>query len=115
MVLVAIFALFTTTSCVVTPGPEGYYGEEVSPLPPVVELGADPYYYHSGFYYYYDNDSWRYSKSRSGPWRDLPRSHWPKEVRHKGGDHDRNWDHDHDRDRDRGDDRDRDTRHGYDR
>jgi hypothetical protein len=68
---------------------------EVAPaLPAVVVLDVEPYYYHSGYYYYYHNDSWGYSKARGGPWRDLPRSRWPKETRHKGH---------HDRGHERGD------------
>jgi hypothetical protein len=53
-------------------------------LPLVVELGAEPYYYQGGYHYYYDNNRWSYSNSRSGPWTDLPRSHYPKETRFKG-------------------------------
>ncbi len=76
----------------------------MSPLPAVVVLGADPYYYQNGYYYYYQNNNWSYSQSRSGPWRELPRSHWPKEIRHRdrddrGRDFDRDRDRDHDRDR----------------
>lgn len=104
-ILVSIFVVFALTSCVVSSGPPGYGEVTVSPLPTVVVLDSDPYYYQNGYYYYYQNNNWRYSKSRSGPWMDLPRSHWPKEVRHR----------DRDRDRDRYDDRDRDYRHEHDR
>ena len=107
LVLVSLFAVLTLTSCVVSPGPPGYGGVVVSPLPAIVELDADPYYYQNGYYYFYQNDSWRYSRSRSGPWTDLPRSHWPKEVRHK--------DRDNDRDKGRDDDRGRDNRLEHDR
>ena len=84
MVLVALFAAFMVAACVVTPGPGGY-GVEVAPaLPAVIELDvAEPYYYQSGFYYFYQGDRWHYSRSRSGPWTELPRSHWPKEIRHR--------------------------------
>ena len=126
LVLVLLLAAFTLTACVVSPGPPGYGGVTVSPLPPIVVLGTDPYYYQDGFYYYYHNNDWRYSRSRSGPWTELPRSHWPKEVRHRGGDDDRErgWDKnrgredDHDKGRgeyrDRGDDDDRGRDHGQD-
>jgi len=86
MVFVAILAAFMLTACVVSPGPGGY-GVEVAPaLPAVVVLDVEPYYYHSGYYYFYQGNSWSYSRARSGPWTELPRSHWPKEVRHKGRD-----------------------------
>ncbi len=114
-VFVSIFALFTLVSCVVTPGPPGYGGMDVSPLPSVVVLGSDPYYYQNGYYYYYHDDVWRYSRSRGGPWRDLPRSHWPKEVRHGDWDKDRDRDRYDDRGRGRDDDRDREYRQNYDR
>jgi len=109
LILVALFAAFTLTACVVSPGPPGYGGVTVSPLPPVVVLGADPYYYQDGYFYYYQNNNWSYSQSRRGPWTHLPRSHWPKEVRHGGRGHDR----DRGRDDDRG--RGRDDRHDHDR
>jgi hypothetical protein len=85
-------------------------------LPPIVELQTEPYYNHSGYYYHFDNERWYYSRSRGGPWADLPRDHYPKETRYKG----KHWQHDRglnndDRHRDnrdnRGnDDRDRDQR-----
>jgi len=83
---------------------------EVAPaLPAVVVLDADPYYYQGGYYYYYQGNRWQYSRARSGPWTELPRSHWPKEVRHRGGERNERG---RDRDRDR-DDRDRDPRHDH--
>lgn len=92
--------------CVVGPGRHGAgvgvgVGISVPALPLVVELGSDPYYQQGGYVYFYDNDRWRYSRSRSGPWTDLPRSHYPKETRHRGRSDDRG----RDRDRDRGPDR----------
>lgn len=86
MVFVALFAAFMLTACLVSPGPGGYGVEVAPPLPAIVELDAEPYYYQSGYHYFYQNDRWHYSRTRSGPWTELPRSHWPKEVRHKGGD-----------------------------
>ncbi len=58
LVIVAFVAACLLAACVVSPGPPGYGGITVSPLPPIVELGADPYYYQNGNYYYYHNDSW---------------------------------------------------------
>jgi hypothetical protein len=117
-VLVALFAAFALTACIVTPGPTGYggsYGSTVvSPLPSIVVLGDDPYYYQNGYYYFYQNNNWRYSHSRSGPWTELPRSHWPKEIRHRGKDQDRDRGRDDDRGRGRDDNRDRDYRQDHD-
>jgi hypothetical protein len=78
-------AALLLNACVVTPS--GPY--VVAPaLPVVVDLGTDPYYYHGGFYYYYHGDRWSYSRSRSGPWQDLPRDRYPHETRFRGrGDH----------------------------
>ncbi len=105
LVIIALFALFMLSACVVSPGPAGYGEVTVSPLPPVVELGAEPYYFYNGNYYYYHNDSWSYSNTRNGPWYDLPRSHWPREIRHREREHreDRGW----------GEDRDREERHEH--
>lgn len=86
MVFVALFAAFMLTACVLSPGPGGYGVEVAPPLPAIVVLDAEPYYYQSGYHYFYQNNRWNYAKSRSGPWTELPRSHWPKEIRHRGGD-----------------------------
>lgn len=84
------------TACVVAP-PGHRSGVVVAPaLPVIVELGVEPYYYQSGYHYYYDNSRWRYASSRSGPWVDLPRSHYPRETRFKDRD-DRGRDRDYDR------------------
>jgi hypothetical protein len=93
-------------ACIVTPAHHGS-GVVVAPaLPVVVEIGVEPYYYQDGYHYYYNNNRWSYSNSRSGPWTDLPRSHYPKEVKHKkDGDHDRGKGKDRDRGKDRDDDR----------
>jgi len=94
LVIVPLTALLC--GCVVTPADRVV----VAPaLPVYVELDVrEPYYYQHGYYYYYDNSHWHYSNSRSGPWTNLPRSHYPKETRFKGH-RDRYHDHDHDRDR----------------
>lgn len=97
MLIVAPLTALLLTACVVAPAPDGY-GMVVAPaLPLVVELGIEPYYYHSGYYYYYNNDRWSYSHERSGPWTDLPRSHYPREVRRRGGHDDRGRDQGRDR------------------
>ena len=84
LMFAALFSAFMLTACVVATGPPGYGVEEAPPLPAVIELEAEPYYYQSGYYYFYQNDRWRFSRSKSGPWTELPRSHWPKEIRHRG-------------------------------
>ncbi len=103
MLIAAPLTALLLTACMVTPAHRGP-GVVVAPaLPVVVEIGVEPYYYQDGYHYHYDNNRWRYSNSRSGPWTDLPRSHYPKEVkRKKDGDHDRG--KGKDRDRGRGDD-----------
>lgn len=101
MLIVAPLTALLLTACVVAPVEPGYGTVVVPALPVVVELGVEPYYYYSGYHYYYHNDRWSYSRSRSGPWADLPRSHYPKETRFKGGADGRG------RGQDRGPDRDR--------
>jgi hypothetical protein len=97
LIIVPLTALLLC-GCVVTPADRVV----VAPaLPGYVELEIGyPYYHQHGYYYYYDNSRWLYSNSRSGPWMDLPRSHYPKETRFKGH---RGRGHDRDRDRDRRD------------
>jgi hypothetical protein len=104
MLIVVPLVALLLTGCLVTPVDQRP-GVVVAPaLPVIVQLDVEPYYFQSGYYYYYDNSNWRYSHSRSGPWTDLPRSHYPKETRYKG----RSDRRDADRDRDRRDgDRDR--------
>ena len=81
--LAVLLAAFMLSACVVVPGRRGHGVVVVPPLPLIVVLEEEPYYYHSGYYYYYHNDGWSYSNSRSGPWAELPRDHYPKEVRFK--------------------------------
>jgi hypothetical protein len=84
MIAVAFLASSMYLGCVFTPGPD--YGEEVAPpLPGVVVLDDGPYYHYRDYHYRYEHDRWHYSRERNGPWRELPRSHWPKEVRPGGG------------------------------
>lgn len=120
---IASLAALVLSACVVTP-PRG--AVVVAPaLPTIVEFDAEPYYYYRGYYYVYENTRWRYASSRSGPWVELPRSHYPREIRYKGrrdewrGDRDRDdrrWDRDdqrrseRERERERRRDRDGDRR-----
>jgi len=79
-----LLAVFLLAGCMVVPGRRGSGIVLVPPLPSIVVLEEEPYYYHSGYYYYYHNDRWSYSNSRRGPWSELPRDRYPKEVRFKG-------------------------------
>ena len=99
--LAVLLAAFMLSACMVVPGRRGQGVVLVPPLPSIVVLGEEPYYQNSGYYYYYQNDRWSYSNSRSGPWVELPRGHYPKEVRFN------------DRDRGRGDERGRDSDRGH--
>lgn len=113
-------AALLLSACVVAPVGRGpgvgvAVGIAVPALPLIVELGSDGYYVQGGYTYYYDNNRWRYAQSRSGPWVELPRSHYPQETRYRGRDRDRDRDRDRrdddrrdgDRDRGRGPDRNR--------
>jgi len=104
MLIVAPLAALVLSACVVAPPGRGGALIVAPPLPLVVELGSEPYYSQGGFYYHYDNNSWRYSNSRSGPWADLPRSHYPRETHFRGRADERDGGRDRDgRDRDRSD------------
>jgi len=85
--------------CVLRAGPHGAGIAIAPPLPVVVEL-ADPYYYQSDYHYYHNNDRWYYSRSRGGPWVELPRDRYPREVRYKGkkNDHGKGQKRGHDKD-----------------
>lgn len=102
--IIAPLTALLMSACVVAPADRGRGGVEVGVsvpvLPLVVELGPERYYAYGGYTYYYDNDHWRYARSRNGPWIDLPRSHYPREIRYRRGDRDRDGVPDR-RDRDR--------------
>lgn len=105
--LAAPLAALLLSACVVAPTGRGHdvgvgVGITVPVLPLVVELGSEPYYSHGGYVYLYDNSRWRYARSRSGPWVELPRSHYPREIRYRDRSDRRDRDNDRDRDRDRG-------------
>ena len=90
MVLASLFVGSMLTACIVSP--RGDVGLLLPPpLPVIVDIGPEPYYSHQGYIYYYNDNRWQYSRDRRGPWTDLPRSHWPKEIRRSGGgyEHDR--------------------------
>jgi hypothetical protein len=92
-VIVALISAFLVTGCTVgfIGGHHGGNMVIVPALPVTVELDADQYYYQNGYYYNYQGNVWLYSESRQGPWLQLPRSHYPREVHYRGHDN-----HDHD-------------------
>jgi hypothetical protein len=75
-------ALMMLTGCIV-PGPNGRPTLLVPPLPSVVWLESEPYYVHGGYTYFYRDEGWYYSRERSGPWVELPRDHYPRQVRYR--------------------------------
>ncbi len=79
-----LFSAFLFTGCAVVPGPGGYETVVVPALPDTVVLEDEPYYFYGGFHYYYRGDQWYYSRSRGGPWTELPRDRYPHETRFKG-------------------------------
>lgn len=97
MLIVAPLAALLLSACVLVPTDQGPAMVVAPALPLIVELGVEPYYYQHGYYYHYNNNNWRYSNSRSGPWSDLPRSHYPRETRFKGRADRRDGDRDRDR------------------
>lgn len=107
MLVVPLLAALLLSGCYVAPAHDDY--AVVPALPVVVELGVEPYYFHGGFYYYYhDSDHrWSYSREKAGPWKDLPRDRYPREVRYRDRERDR------DRDREREHDRERDRDYRY--
>ncbi len=100
--IAAPLAALLLSACVVAPHGRGPgagvgvgIGVTVPTLPLFVELGSDPYYRHGGYTYFYENERWRYADPRAGTWVELPRSHYPRETRYRGGRQDRR-DRDHD-------------------
>lgn len=92
---VALLATSLLTACYVVPDRHDRdYGYTVAPaLPVIVELGGEPYFYQSGYYYFYNNNSWSYSNAKTGPWRELPKDRYPREVRFHGRDRGHGDDH----------------------
>jgi hypothetical protein len=97
MLIIAPLTALLLSACVVGPAGHGPGMVVAPPLPLILQLDVEPYYFQHGYYYHYNNNSWRYSNSRSGPWADLPRSHYPKETRFKGRADGRGGDQDRDR------------------
>jgi len=104
--LSSLFAVTMLTACLV-PYPSRYGGVNVDdggvnvnidgvnlnvdrvnelppPLPAIVELGPDRFFQQGGYNYYYYGDSWQYSRDQYSPRSNLPRSHWPNEIRRSG-------------------------------
>ena len=82
-ILVLMSSAIILTGCLVAPRRGG--GVELVPiLPAIVEIGSDSYIAHGGYHYFYTNDRWYYSTTRDGQRMELPRSHWPKEIRRRG-------------------------------
>ncbi|MBW6504248.1 hypothetical protein K0B90_08230 [bacterium] len=98
-----LLGMFLYAGCMVGPGHRGSGMVVVPALPSIVVLEAEPYYYQSGYHYHYRNERWYYSNSRSGPWAELPRDRYPREVRFKDRGHDRG----------RGDERGRGEKRGH--
>ena len=84
VLLAVLLGVFLLVGCVVAPGHRGSGVVLVPALPSIVVLEEEPYYHHSGYHYHYQDDRWFYSNSRSGPWVELPRDRYPKEVKFKG-------------------------------
>ena len=84
ILLAVLFGVFLFVGCVVGPGRHGSAVVVVPALPSIVVIEEEPYYYHGGYHYHYQNDRWFYSNARSGPWSELPRDRYPKEVKFKG-------------------------------
>lgn len=76
-----IAALLLLPGCIVAPAPDYV----VAPaLPVIVELDVVPYHYRGYYYHYHNHDRrWSYSRSKAGPWRELPRDRYPREIRYK--------------------------------
>lgn len=102
--LAGLLGAFLFAGCMVGPGYRGSGMVVVPALPSIVVLEAEPYYYQSGYHYHYQNERWYYSNSRSGPWAELPRDRYPREVRFKDRGYDRGW----------GDERGRGEKRGHD-
>ena len=89
ILLAVSLGVFLFVGCMVGPGYRGEGMVVVPALPSIVVFDSEPYYYQGGYHYHYQNDRWYYSNARSGPWSELPRDRYPKEVRYKGRGDDR--------------------------
>ena len=88
LLLAVPLGIFLFAGCVVAPEHRGSGVVVVPALPSVVVFETEPYYFYSGYHYHYRDNRWFYSNSRSGPWTELPRDRYPKEVRYKDRGHD---------------------------
>ena len=103
--LAGLLVSFMLAGCLMVPGRRGREVVVVPALPSIVVLEEEPYYFQGGYHYHYRDNRWFYSNARSGPWVELPRDRYPKEVRYKGrGD-----------ERGRGDDRGKGEKRGHDK
>ncbi|MDA8415067.1 MAG: hypothetical protein M0023_14915 [Desulfobacteraceae bacterium] len=84
MLITSLFALSLLSACIVQSRHGGVGVLVPPPLPVIVELGPDRHYHHDGYDYYYVGDRWQYSRDRGAERYDLPRSHWPREIRRRG-------------------------------
>jgi hypothetical protein len=87
---ILILAALMCVSCAAYVGPHGA-GVSIGPPLPYTMESANPYYAYSGRPDYYNNDRGYYAQSGSGPWRDLPRDQYPREVRYKVYRNERDW------------------------
>ncbi len=87
IMLAGLLSTGMLTGCLLVPERHGEAMLLAPPLPPLVVLETEPYYVQGGYHYHYQNDNWYYSRSRSGPWNNLPRDRYPREVRYKDGGH----------------------------
>jgi len=79
-----LLPLLVLAGCMLAPNRQG--GVDVVPiLPAMVEVDGDSYYAHGGYHYFYNNERWYYATTREGRRMELPRSHWPRETRRRGG------------------------------
>lgn len=85
-VLVGLIAAFLLSGCAIgfLGGRHGEGMVIVPALPIMIEIDADQPYYQNGYYYSYRNNVWFYSASNRGPWAELPRDRYPREVHLRG-------------------------------
>lgn len=74
MIVMGFLLMACTVMAMGRCGPGVDAGVTIPVLPSIVVMEQEPYYYHQGYHYHYTNDGWYYSRSKSGPWTDLPRT-----------------------------------------
>ena len=123
VLLADLVAVILLAGCMAGHAPHGGGVVVVPALPSIVVLDAEPYYQHGEYYYYYQNDRWSYSNSKGGPWMELPRDRYPKEVKFKskggdqgqGGDQGKGGDKGQGGDQGKSGDKDKGEKHGHDK